>query len=223
VSVALTLGMLLAGIVDARAAAAPANLTLTPSQGTPAQLIQADGKGFCTDPAPACGTVTISFQGAGEWVRNIPVSSSGTFSIQFQPPAGAPGSRTVTATQSGPNGKEAITTFTLTLQPTGVPPPRGTPTPSQVVSPAPAPAPTPAPTAAPEATGSASPSPSSPEPAVNGGGGGPTTGSTASGPTFLGLPSFWIMLLLLLFFAALGILAWRLLRRRGATGGAVAD
>jgi hypothetical protein len=212
VAAALTLGMLMAGTVDVRAAGP--SLILTPSQGTPAQVIRADGAGFCPAPTPACGTVSISFQGFGDVVRNIQVGSSGTFTAQFQPPAGAPGTRIVTATQKRANGDliQASTTFTLTLQPSGATPPPRTPAPSSTTSPAPAPTPAAGPTTTPAPDASASPSPSSPQPAATGGG--PTPGATSSGQSpLLGV---WPLVLFLSLLAALalGVLGWRLWRAR---------
>ena len=212
-AVALTVLMLQPAIVDAEATG-PAVLTLKPTQGTAAQVIQAEGTGFCTDPAPACGTVNISFQISGEVVRDIPVTPSGTFSAQFQPPAGPPGSRTVTATQSGPNGKEAVTIFTITLQPSGVPPP-----PQSVPAPSKSPAPAPAPTTTPVAGASPSPSPSTSPPAAAGRSS-PATGATAPRSAIPWQQGLGLLLLLLLAAVALGVLAWRLLRRgrRAAAG-----
>jgi hypothetical protein len=211
VAVALLVVMLQGGIVNAEAAG-PAILTLTPSQGTPAQVIQADGRGFCTDPAPACGTVSISFAGFGDIVRNILVDPSGNFSTHFQPPAGPPGSRTVTATQNGANGKEAVTTFTITLQPSGVtPPPQSVPIPTK------SPTAAPAPTTTPLVGGSPSPSPSTAEPAANADSG-PTAGAIASGQAISWQQGLGLLLLLVLAALALGVLAWRLARRGRTTG-----
>ena len=193
------------------ASAAGATLKLTPAQGTPAQVIQADGAGFCGDPAPACGTVSISFQGYGDVVRGITVSSSGTFSVHFQPPAGPPGDRTVTATQNNANGKTilAVTTFKLVLQPSLSPPPRPAP-PSSTPPPK---TPAPGASAPPGPVASASPSPSSaPEAAPNPGGGPPAAGAGAGALASLGFSSWLVGLLLVVSALAVAAMLWLRLR-----------
>jgi len=206
------LGGVLAGLAlsGVSASAAGATLKLTPAQGTPAQVIQADGAGFCGDPAPACGTVSISFQGFGDVVRGIVVSSSGTFSTHFQPPAGPPGDRTVTATQNNANGKTvlAVTTFTLILQPSVSPPPRSAP-PTSTPPPAPpssnpsSPSPAPAASATPSPAPDAAPSPGRAPPAAG-------TGTGASFP--FALPSWVVGLLLVIAALAVAAMLWLRIR-----------
>ena len=211
VAAVLTGTWLALGLNAGEAHAAAASLTLTPDVGTPAQVIQADGAGFCGNPAPACGTVSISFEGYGDVVGRITVSASGTFTAHFQPPAGPPGSRSVTATQNNAGGSSifAVSTFTLVLQPSGAsPPPHSIPPTSTPPHVGPSSGPT---SPSPAPTTSSSPSPA-PKAAPNQGGGPPAAGTHTGSSLPFAPPSWMVGLLLMVAAAAVAATLWLRMR-----------
>lgn len=149
----------------AASAAAP-RITLNPTQGTPATVVQVQGTGFCA--SPPCSQAQIVFQGVTV-ADGIVVAADGSFRASFQPAAGPPGWKTVTGQQKNANGiwiTSAPATFYMTLAPPTPTPTAFPRTPTPIRSPSSSPsssaqpsatAGSPAPTVTPSAAGPAAP------------------------------------------------------------------
>jgi len=154
------------------AEAAGPRITLNPTQGTPATVVQVKGTGFCG--SASCSQAQVVFQGTPV-ATGIVVASDGTFTASFQPSAGPPGWKTVVGQQKDASGAWITSTpaaFYLVLAPP-TPTPTvfpHTPTPSQRPSPSSQPTasggPGPSGTATP--TAQATPTPMSDAPATSG-------------------------------------------------------
>lgn len=96
--------------------AASPSISLSPTTGTPATVVQVKGSGFCAAP---CSAAQIVFQGTPV-ATDIAVASDGTFTATFQPSAGPPGWKTVIGQQRDAQGTWISSTpaaFYLVLAP----------------------------------------------------------------------------------------------------------